>query len=776
MSVHEVTIDVGGRSLSIETGRMARLAAGSVVVRFGETMVISAASSSPPRPGLNFFPLTIDYREKTYSAGKIPGGFLKRESAPSPKEILTMRMADRPIRPLWPKGFKTDLQCQTFVISYDQMNDPDVLSINGAGASVALADLPFLGPIGAVRVGLIDGEYVAFPDNVQRAESDMDMVVAGTKNAVTMVEGGMNEVSEEVAIGAIAFAHEVIKKIVAAIEELREMTGWTQPEFESPEDNDACNEAVEAQFGEAFEKAVYEPVKLDRNKAKRAVIDEIRETLAETEDETDGRFPGNDINDAISKLEKKIIRKAALSGERIDGRKTDDVRDITVEVGLLPRAHGSALFTRGETQALVASTLGTGHDEKMEDGLHQHAFTKKYYLHYNFPPMCVGETRPIRGPSRREVGHGALAERSLLPVLPAMEEFPYTIRVVSDILMSNGSSSMASVCGTTLSMMDAGIQIKRPVAGIAMGLVQEGDDYAVLSDILGDEDHAGDMDFKVAGSQNGITALQMDIKMTGVSEEILETALAQAKEGRMHILREMLKAIDKPREEYNQYAPRVEVVHIKPSKIGMLIGPGGKNIRRIQEESGATIEVDDEGMVKIFAHDGESAANARKQVEAIAEEATVGKIYDGKVTSIKDFGAFLEIIPGIEGLCHISELADGYVGNVEDVLSMGEITPVKVILVDESGRVKLSRKQALQDLGQDASAPEPSGDRPPRRDDRGPRRDGGRGRGGDRGGRGGRGGDRGGRGGDRGGRGRGGDRGGRGGDRGGRGGDRGGRR
>jgi len=737
LSIHEVTIDVGGRSLSIETGRMARLAAGAVVVRFGDTMVISAASASPPRPGLDFFPLTIDYREKTYSAGKIPGGFLKRESAPSPKEILTMRMADRPIRPLWPKGFKTDLQCQTFVISYDQLNDPDVLSINGAGAAVALADLPFLGPIGAVRVGLVDGEFIAFPDNVQRAASDMDMVVAGTKNAVTMVEGGMNEVSEEVAIAAIAFGHEVIKKIVAAVEELRAMVGWKAPTYEEPEDNEACYAAVEAKFGKALKDATHEKVKLTRNKAKRAVTDQIRETFIETEEATEGRFPARDVNDAIYRLEKEIIRSAALSGTRIDGRKVDQVRDITIEVGLLPRAHGSALFTRGETQALVASTLGTGHDEKMEDGLHQHAYTRKYYLHYNFPPMCVGETRPIRGPSRREVGHGNLAERSLLPVLPPMEDFPYTIRVVADILMSNGSSSMASVCGTTLSMMDAGIQIKRPVAGIAMGLVQDGDQVAVLSDILGDEDHAGDMDFKVAGSQNGITALQMDIKMTGVSEEILTTALDQAKEGRMHILREMLKAIDKPRDEYNQYAPRVETVRIKPDKIGMLIGPGGKNIRRIQEESGATIEVNDEGLVKIFSMNAEGALMARKQVEAIAEEATLGKIYDGKVTSIKDFGAFLEIIPGIEGLCHISELADGYVGNVEDVLKMGEITPVKVILVDESGRVKLSRKAALIELGQDASAPEPSGDRPPpRRDDRGPRgggrgprRDGGGGRG-----------------------------------------------
>ena len=490
MSIHEVTIDVGGRSLVIETGRMARLAAGSVVVRFGDTMVMSAASASPPRPGIDFFPLTIDYREKTYAAGKIPGGFLKRESAPSPKEILTMRMTDRPIRPLWPKGFKMDLQAQTFVISYDQLNDPDVLSINGAGAAVALSSLPFLGPIGAVRVGLVDGEYIAFPDNVQRAQSEMDLVVAGTANAVTMVEAGMNELSEEVALGAIAFAHEVIKKICAGVEELRKMTGWKADAFESPEEDDSAFEAVKAQFGDQFKAAVHEKVKLDRNKAKRAVIDAIREALVETDDETEGRFDFKAVNGAINKLEKEIIRAAAFSGTRIDGRATDKVRDIDIEVGLLPRAHGSALFTRGETQALVTTTLGTGHDEKMEDGLHAQAYTRKYYLHYNFPPLCVGETRPIRGPSRREVGHGALAERSLLPVLPDMADFPYTLRVVSDILMSNGSSSMASVCGTTLSMMDAGVQIRRPVAGIAMGLVTEGDDYAILSDILGDGDHA----------------------------------------------------------------------------------------------------------------------------------------------------------------------------------------------------------------------------------------------------------------------------------------------
>ena len=752
MSIHEVVIDVGGKPLRIETGRMVNLAAGSVVVQYGETMVVTGASTSSPRPGIDFFPLTIDYREKTYAAGKIPGGFLKREAAPRPKEILTMRMTDRPIRPLWPKGFKDEVQVQTFVISYDQMNDPDVLSVIGASAAISTAkSLPFYGPIGCVRVGLVEGEFVAFPDEELRAVSEMDFVVAGTKDNVTMVEAGANEISEETAIAALAFAHDIIKQICKGIEELRQKVGWTMPEWVSPEEDLTAYDTVRAQYGEAYEKAVKSKTKLVRNAAKRAVMKEAQGALVATDDDEKAGLTKGEVNGAFHKLEKEIVRKAALSGTRIDGRRTDEVRDIEVEVGLLPRAHGSALFTRGETQALVTTTLGTGGDEKLVDGLHMHSYTRKYYLHYNFPPMCVGETRMIRGPSRREIGHGALAERSLLPVLPPMEEFPYTLRVVSDVLMSNGSSSMASVCGNTLSMMDAGVKIKRPVAGIAMGLVEEGDEYAVLSDILGDEDHAGDMDFKVAGTQKGITALQMDIKLTGVSHEVLANALGQARDGRIYILKEMLKAISRPREEYNQYAPRVEMVQINPQKIGALIGPGGKNIRRIQEETGATIEVDDTGRVKIFSADGASAEAAREQVEMCTAEATLNKIYEGKVTSIKDFGAFIEIIPGVEGLCHISELADGYVAAVEDIVKMGEFIPVKVILIDESGRVKLSRKQALIERGEDASAPPvPEGAERPRRDDRGPRGDRG-GRGGDRGR--GRGGDRGDRG-DRGGRGR----------------------
>jgi polyribonucleotide nucleotidyltransferase len=757
LSIHEVKIDVGGKTLRIETGRMARLAAGSVLVQYGETMVLSGASVAPPREGLDFFPLTIDYREKSYAAGKIPGGFFKREGAPTQKEILTMRMADRPIRPLWPDGFKADVQIQSFVLSYDQLNEPDVLSVIGSSAAISLAKVPFLGPIGAVRVAMAGDEYVAFPELPVLDASPLDLVVAGTKSAVTMVEGGGNEVSEEILVGAIAFGHEVIKRICEAVEELRRLAGWRPAPFQAPTGNDAAVAAVTSRFGSAFKAALHRPEKLERNEARRKVTDEIKAALVDASPTpAPGKYPLAQVAAAVEELDRNLVREAALSGRRVDGRRGDEIRRIEIDVGLLPRAHGSALFTRGETQALVTSTLGTGLDEKVVEGLHAHSFTRKYYLHYNFPPLSVGETRPIRGPSRREIGHGALAERALLPVLPEMDDFPYTIRVVSDILMSNGSSSMATVCGTTLSMMDAGIQIKRPVAGIAMGLVQEGDRVSVLSDILGDEDHAGDMDFKVAGTAKGITAVQMDIKVTGVSEDVLRRALDQAKQGRLHILREMIAALPRPREQYNQYAPRVEVVQINPEKIGALIGPGGKNIRRIQEETGATIEVDadNSGRIKIFAADGAAASAARKQVEAIAEEATLGKIYDGKVTSIKDFGAFLEIIPGIEGLCHVSELADGYVGRVGDVLKLGDITPVKVILIDDSGRVKLSRKQALHELGMDATAPAPQPgavgeeagafEHTPRHDDRGPRRDGGRGHGGGRGGdrRGGRGRDR----------------------------------
>jgi polyribonucleotide nucleotidyltransferase len=705
LPVHEVVIDVGGRPLTIETGRMARLAAGSALVRFGDTMVLSGAASATPRAGIDFFPLTIDYREKTYSSGKIPGGFLKRESAPTPKEILTMRMADRPIRPLWPEGYAEDTQVQSFVISFDQLNEPDVLSIIAASASLSLAPVPFLGPLGAVRIGMKDDEFVAFPDVPTMKASPLDLVVAGTKTAVTMVEAGAKEVPEDVVLEAIFFGHEVIKKVCEAIEELRRRIGWHPTPF-TPRHVNAAIETVRRDWAGAIETALRSPAKLERQQAMRAVSQRVKEALSDEEvPPRPGRFAPGDVSDALHEVEREIIRDAALSGRRVDGRGAAEVRPITIEVGLLPRAHGSALFTRGETQALVTATLGTGDDEKLIDGLFAEKENRKYYLHYNFPPMSVGEVRPIRGPSRREVGHGALAERALAPVLPEEAEFPYTLRIVSDVLMSNGSSSMATVCGATLAMMDAGVRIRQPVAGVAMGLVQEGGRVAVLSDILGDEDHAGDMDFKVAGTQFGITALQMDIKTTGVARDVMKRALDQAREGRIHVLKSMLNVLREPRESYSRYAPRVEQVKIRPDKIGMLIGPGGKNIRRIQEETGATIEVEDSGVVKIFAKDGDALARARAQVEAVSAEAELGKVYDGKVTSIKEFGAFVEIAPGLEGLCHISELADGYVERVTDVVRMGDPIRVKVILVDPSGRIKLSRKAVLAEEGGGAPVP-----------------------------------------------------------------------
>ncbi len=770
MAVHQVALDVGGKSLIIETGRLALLAAGAATVRLGDTIVLSGASTGTPREGTDFFPLTIDYREKTYASGKIPGGFMKREGPPSQREILTMRMTDRPIRPLWPEGFKDDVQVQTFTVSYDQTNDPDVLSVVAASAALSLSSMPFLGPLGAVRIGMKGDEFVAFPDVETMKHSPLDLVVAGTKAAVTMVEAGANELSEEVMLEAIFFGHAVIGRICDAISELREKTGWKAVPFVEKPVNPAAIAAVTAGFEAPLREALHKPTKLARQAAVKVVGKTIKAALVDTENKVPvaGKFTAADVGAATHEVERILIRQAALADKRVDGRKATDIRPITIEVGVLPRAHGSALFTRGETQALVAATLGTADDEKIVDGLNTVEARKKYYLHYNFPPMSVGETRPIRGPSRREIGHGALAERALAAVLPDDSSFPYTLRIVSDILMSNGSSSMATVCGGTLALMDAGVKIRQPVAGVAMGLVEEGGKVAILSDILGDEDHAGDMDFKVAGTQFGITALQMDIKTTGLPRPLMQQALAQAREGRIHVLKVMLASMPRPRDEYSPYAPRVETVNIRPDKIGMLIGPGGKNIRRIQEETGAKIEVDDAGVVRIYAADGESLARAREQVEMISVEAELGKIYNGKVVSVKDFGAFIELQPGLEGMCHISELADGYVGRVTDVLNMGDMTLVKVIRIDEQGRVKLSRKAALIEKGLSAAAPvsaeadgppegggdgfreggEGGGDRP-MGDDRGPRRDGGGyGGGGGRGGRGGGGGGgRGGRGG-----------------------------
>ncbi len=753
--------EIGGRSFSFETGRMARQAHGSVVVRYGETMVLVAATTGKAREGIDFFPLTMDYREKTGSAGKIPGGFFKREGRPTTKEILTMRMMDRPIRPLFPDGFKAEVQIQAFVLSADPELDPDMAAINGASAALNISSIPFNGPVGAVRVGLIEDELVINPTHTERTQSSLDLVVVGTANAVTMVECGARELSEETMLEAIALAHESIKAICETQNALREQVGNEKFEFVPPQ----VNADLVGELSEKYAGAVREAFGNDGKHAKGAALAAVRAEAIEhfVPGEEKDILKVKEVKNLFHDLESNIVRAMALEGTRIDGRSPTDIRPIECGVGFLPRAHGSALFTRGETQALVTATLGTADDEQIIDGL-QDEVRRKFLLHYNFPPFSVRETRPIRGPGRREIGHGALAERSVEPVLPDNETFPYTLRVVSDILESNGSSSMATVCGATLALMDAGVKIRRPVAGIAMGLVTEGDQNQILSDILGTEDHCGDMDFKVAGTQNGITALQMDIKMTGVPQDVMAKALEQARVGRLSILRSMLKALSRPRAEISMHAPKMFLVKIPRDKIGMLIGPGGKNIRRLQEETGSTINVEDDGTVKIFAVNTTGAEAARDEVEMLGKEAKMDEIYKGRVVSMKDFGVFVELWPGTEALCHISELSAEYLDKVEDAVEIGEEIDVKVISIDDSGRVKVSRKEVLAP----GSGSEGGGAARPNN-----RRSGGdRGRGGDRGGRGG---DRGGRSGDRGGRG--GDRGGRGGDRGGRsGGSRGGSR
>ena len=690
--VKTVEKEIKGWAISFEQGRMARQANGSVVVRYGDTMVLIAATMGPPRAGIDFFPLTMDYREKTGASGKIPGGFFKREGRPTTKEILTMRMMDRPIRPLFPEGFKAEIQIQAFVLSADAEGDSDIAAINGASAALTLSDIPFNGPVGGVRVGLLEGEFVLNPTFEQRTESTLDLIVVGTADAVTMVECGANEITEEQMLEAIKFGHEAVKELCAMQVTLAEKVGVPKLEVTPPERDEELIGTVRDRYREAVRAALTTEGKLARSAAFKAVKLEAVEALVPGEEKDPARVKA--VGAVFYDLEKELVREMALDGTRIDGRGPRDIREIVCEVGILPRAHGSALFTRGETQAIVTATLGTSRDEQVIDGL-QDEVKKAFMLHYNFPPFSVRETRPIRGPGRREIGHGALAERSLAPILPLHDDFPYTIRAVSDILESNGSSSMASVCGGTLALMDAGVMIRRPVAGIAMGLVTEDGRTQVLSDILGTEDHCGDMDFKVAGTQNGITALQMDIKMTGVPYEVMAQALEQAKEGRIMILRTMLKALSRPRAEISRHAPKMYRIMIPKDRIGLLIGPGGKNIRRIQEETGSTVDVQDDGTVTVFAVNMEGADAARDEIELIGKEATLGEVYKGKVVSIKDFGCFIELWPGTEALCHVSELSDEYLDRVESAVSMGDELDVKVISIDDAGRVKVSRRAVL---------------------------------------------------------------------------------
>ena len=701
VSVTRVRVEkkIGRQVLSIETGQLAKQAAGAVLIQYGETVVLVAAAHSEPRAGIDFFPLTCDYRERFAAAGKFPGGFLKREGRPSTKEILSARLIDRPIRPLWPEGFMDEVQIQAFVVSSDQENDGDVLAMNGAAAALQVSPLPFLGPIASVRVGKVDGELVAFPTNTELEGSELDMIVSGSKDQVAMIEGFANEMPEDQMIEAIQFAHNVIREIIELMDEFYQKVNPEKMEYTPPEDDGLVDKLSDAYY-EEFKTRMQTPGKHDRAAAVKELCEKVMAELI-PDPEAEGAISINRFKTAWHDLEGKVARDLIVAGTRPDGRDNTSLRQIHCETDVLPRVHGSAIFQRGETQALITVTLGTARDEQRVDGLHEE-YSKKFMLDYNFPSFSVGECRPIRGPGRREIGHGCLAERSVAPVLPESDDFPYTVRVISDITESNGSSSMASVCGATLALMASGVPISNPVAGISVGLVRRSEDeFVLLTDILGAEDHFGDMDFKIAGTQNGITGIQLDLKVTGISEEIIRATLKQSREARIEILRKMLTTIPRPRRETSPTAPRLLRTRISPDKIGALIGPGGKNIRGIQETTGCVIEVDDDGTVLVAGNDKDSAAEAMKQVEACTATVQIGKIYDGIVSSIKDFGAFVEILPGRDGLCHISELSSGYISSIDKVVRVGDAMKVLVIDVDEHDRVKLSRRQALEELGEE---------------------------------------------------------------------------
>jgi polyribonucleotide nucleotidyltransferase len=689
--VHSVEIEIGGRTMTIETGKMAKQSNGAVTVRYGDSMVISTVcAQTEPKVGQDFFPLTVEYREKSYAAGKIPGGFFKREGRPSEKEIVSARIIDRPIRPLFPDDFFCETQCITFIVSHDQKNDTDIMALIGTSAALAVSDVPMTKTIAGVRVGRIDGNLVINPTLPQMEECDLYITIAGSSDSITMVEGGAREVGEDDLIRALAFGHDHIKQIVAKIDELARACAKPKFTYTPVVLNPSLSARVKELTGTKLAEFNRIADKDTRRSSKKQLEKSIQEALA-TE------FPEQTkaIGVAIHDLDSDAMRAMILGeGKRIDGRGLDDIREITCEVGLLPRAHGSALFTRGQTQALVAITLGTKMDEQRLDELEGES-TKSYMLHYNFPPFSTGETKGMRGTSRREIGHGALAERSILPVIPNETSFPYTVRVVSDVLESNGSSSMASVCGASLALMDCGVPIKTAIAGIAMGLIKSDSKVAILTDILGDEDHFGDMDFKVAGSSAGITAIQMDIKITGLDLETMRTALDRARNARLKILDAMNRTISRHRDQLSEFAPRIITIKINPSKIGELIGPGGKVIRAICEETGAKIDIEDDGTVLISSVDGDAGRAALARVQAIVAEPEMGKVYSGIVRRTTDFGAFVEIMPGTDGLVHISELDVNRVKRVEDVCRVGDRMDVKVINIDHDGKVRLSRKVLL---------------------------------------------------------------------------------
>jgi polyribonucleotide nucleotidyltransferase len=732
-----VEIEWGGKTLKLETGRVARQADGAVIATLGETVVLCAVTAAKSvKPGQDFFPLTVHYQEKFSAAGRIPGGFFKRERGATEKETLTSRLIDRPIRPLFPEGFYNEILVIAQVLSYDGENEPDILAMIAASAALTLSGVPFMGPIGAARVGFSDeGEYILNPTQAQVNEGKLDLVVAGTRNAVMMVESEAKELSEEQMLGAVMFAHRESQKVIEAIIKLAEQAAKEPWELASAGDKDGIKKQLKSLIGKDIEAAYKLTNKSERSAALNAARTKAAEAFAEAD-------PQEQLVAAklVKSLEADVVRGAILKeGRRIDGRDTKTVRPIEITAGFLPRTHGSALFTRGETQAIVTTTLGTKEAEQMIDGLEGLSY-QRFMLHYNFPPYSVGEVGRFGAPGRREVGHGKLAWRALHPMLPSVEEFPYTIRVLSDITESNGSSSMATVCGGSLALMDAGVPLKRPVAGIAMGLILEGKDFAVISDILGDEDHLGDMDFKVAGTSDGITSLQMDIKVAGITEEIMRTALSQAKDGRAHILGEMAKALGESRDELSAHAPRIETMQIPKDKIREVIGTGGKVIREIVAETGAKVDIDDDGTIKIASSDLSQIEAARNWIKGIVAEPEVGTIYTGKVASIVDFGAFVTFMPGKDGLVHVSEIKNERVENVRDILSEGQEVKVKLLEVDQRGKVRLSMRLVDQETGEELPdtrpprEPREGGDRGPRGDrgdrgrhgrdrDRGPRRD-----------------------------------------------------
>jgi len=689
----QFNIEVNDKTFSFETGKLAGQAGGAVTLRLGDTMVFAAATmSSEVRPGIDFFPLTVDYEERMYAGGRIPGSFFRREGRPTEEAILTARLTDRPLRPLFPKDLRNDVQVIIYALSTAAENPIDILAVNVASAAMMISDIPWGGPVGAVRVGRIDGTFIANPTFADLENSDLDLRLAGTRDAILMVESGANEVTEDVMVAALEFGHQAIQPLLDIQEKMAAEVGKPKREYKHFVTNESLKDAVAARITSPLNEILDRPyVKAESYGA----IDELRAAVIEEMAGDDETMIG-DVKTAFEDVERMVVRQRILErGLRPDGRGKTDIRDIWCEVDVSPRAHGSGLFTRGETQVLTLATLGTPREAQELDNLTP-SETKRYMHHYNFPPFSTGETKPLRGASRREVGHGALAERALVPVIPEESDFPYTLRLVSEVLSSNGSSSMASVCGSTLALMDTGVPIKAPVAGVAMGLIKEGDSYAILTDILGSEDHLGDMDFKVAGTDKGITALQMDIKIRGITSEIMSSALEQARKARLFILDKMMAVIPAPRPELKPHAPRISVVQIPVDKIGAVIGPGGKTIRSIQDETGAKIDIGEDGSVFIATSDGESARRARERVEALTESAVIGRIYTGKVVRVVDFGAFVEILPNVDGLVHISQLDTQRVEKVEDVVRLGDEITVMVTDIDPQGKIRLSRQAVLE--------------------------------------------------------------------------------